>query len=96
VKHIEALLPIRQRIRDLNTKAYYLLVALSFIYRRSPGASALKWAITLTAMAAVLPVQDFVKSNFWLECFRALKVIALAAALGFTIFWIWTAPATLE
>lgn len=94
MKEMESPLPIRERIKDLNTKAYYLLVALSFLYRRSPGVNSLKWAITLTALAAVLPIQDFVKARFWLECFRALKVIALAAALVFTIFWIWTAPAT--
>src|SRR5215469_18274115 len=36
------LLPIRERIKDLNTKAYYLLVALSFIYRSNSGALSLK------------------------------------------------------
>ena len=88
------LLPIRERIKDLNTKAYYLLVALSFIYRTSSESHSLKWAFALTAIAAVFPVQDYVKSAFWLECFRALKVIFLTAALAFTVFWIWTAPAT--
>jgi hypothetical protein len=88
------LLPIRERIKDLNTKAYYLLVALSFIYRTSSGSHSLKSAFALTAIAAVLPVQDYVESAFWLECFRAVKVIFLAAALVFTVFWIWTAPAT--
>jgi hypothetical protein len=83
--------PIRERIKDLNTKAYYLLVALSFIYRTNTGAYSLKWAITLTATAAVFPVQDYVDSTFWLECFRFVKVIFLMAALAFTIFWIWTA-----
>ena len=88
------LLPIRECIKDLNTKAYYLLVALSFIYRTSSGSHSLKWAFGLTAIAAVLPVQDYVKSAFWLECFRAFKVIFLALALAFTVFWIWTAPST--
>jgi hypothetical protein len=92
----EVLLPIRERIKDLNTKAYYLLVALSFIYRTSSGAHSLKWALTLTALAAVLPVQDYVKSRFWLECFRALKLVALTIALVCAIFWIWTTPATLN
>jgi len=88
------LIPIRERIKDLNTKAYYLLVALSFIYRTSSGAHSLKWAFTLTAISAVFPVQDYVKSAFWLGCFRALKVVFLTAALVFTVFWIWTVPAT--
>ena len=87
-------IPIRERIKDLNTKAYYLLVALSFIYRTSSGAHSLKWAFTLTAISAVLPVQDYVKSVFLLECFRTLKVVFLTAALVFTVFWIWTVPAT--
>ncbi|MGB8885473.1 MAG: hypothetical protein WCC87_02055 [Candidatus Korobacteraceae bacterium] len=86
--------PIRERIKDLNIKAYYLLVALSFIYRTSSGSHSLKWAFALTAVAAVFPVQDYVESAFWLECFRAVKVIFLAAALVFTVFWIWTASAT--
>jgi uncharacterized membrane-anchored protein len=94
VKDVESPLPIRERIRDLNTKAYYLLVALGFIYRRSPGENTLKWAFTLTALVAVLPIQDFLKSRFGLECFRASKVLFLTAALVFTIFWIWTAPGT--
>ena len=88
------LLPIRERIRDLNTKAYYLLVALSFVYRTNSESRSLKSAFTLTALAAVLPVQDYVKSAPWLERFRALKVIFLAVALVLTVFWIWNAGAT--
>jgi|SRR5579863_3513758 len=87
---------IRGRLKDLNTKAYYLLVALSFIYRTSSGSSLLKWAFTLTAVVAVLPVQDYVPSAF-LSCIRLLKVIGLLAALICALFWIWTAagsPAT--
>lgn len=38
------LLPIRERIKDLNTKAYYLLVALSFVYRTDSGSRLLKSA----------------------------------------------------
>lgn len=90
----ESLPPIRERIKDLNTKAYYLLVALSFVYRTSAASHLLKWALTLTALAAVLPVQDYVKGTFWLEFFRAAKVIALAFALILMLCWIWTAAAT--
>jgi len=56
------LLPIRERIKDLNTKAYYLLVALCFVYRTDSGSRLLKSAFTLTAIAAVLPVQDYIES----------------------------------
>jgi hypothetical protein len=73
MKDIESPLPIREYIKDLNTKAYYLLVALGFLYRRSPGIDSLKWASTLTALVAVLPIQDFLKSRFALEGSRALK-----------------------
>jgi hypothetical protein len=38
------------------------------------------------AFSAVLPVQDYIKSAFWLECIRVSKVVCLAAALAFTIF----------
>jgi len=85
------LLPIRERIKDLNTKAYYLLVALSFVYGTNSGSRSLKAAFTLTAIAAVLPVQDYIKSPPWLERFRALKVIFLVVALVLTVFWIWEA-----
>src|SRR5215471_7848921 len=67
------LLPIRERIKDLNTKAYYLLVALSFVYRTDSGSHLLKSVFTLTAIAAVLPIQDYIKSASWLEGFRAPK-----------------------
>ena len=88
------LLPIRERIKDLNTKAYYLLVALSFVYRTASGSRSLKSAFTLTAIAAVLPVQDYIESAPWLERFRALKVIFLGVALVLTVFWIWEAGTT--
>ena len=88
------LLPIRERIRDLNTKAYYLLVALSFIYRMNSQAYSIKIAFTLTAVSAVLPVQDWVKSTFWLEVFRIAKVIGLTVALVCAIYWTWAVPAT--
>jgi hypothetical protein len=86
--------PIRERLKDLNTKAYYLLVALSFVYRTSSRSSSLKWAFVLTAFVAVLPVQDYVKSVRTLKCLQFAKVILLWAAFVFTIIWIWTAAPT--
>jgi hypothetical protein len=82
---------LRDRLKDLNTKAYYLLVALSFIYRTSSASVSLKSAFTLTAIVAVLPLQDYVKSDFWLKCFQVLKIVCLTAALFCTLFWIWKA-----
>jgi hypothetical protein len=90
------LLPIRERIKDLNTKAYYLLVALSFVYRTDSGSRLLKSAFTLTAITAVLPVQDYIESVPWLERFRALKVIFLGVALLLTVFWIWEVDSPLD
>lgn len=84
--------PVRDRLRDLNTKAYYLLVALSFIYSKKPTSS-LKWAFTLTALVAVLPLQDFAD---WFNCprtfggFRVFKVVCLLAALVFALVWVWS------
>lgn len=84
--------PIRDRLTQLNTKAYYLLVALSFLYRPEP-VLAYKLAITFTAVVAVLPVQDyFYTSGLWLGRLRVLKVILLTAALFCTIWWIWHIP----
>ena len=83
--------PLRERVKDLNTKAYYLLVALSFLYRTSSESRPLKWALTLVAISAVLPVLDYVKSTRLLEVIRALKVIVMTAALVLTLCWIWTA-----
>jgi len=90
------LLPIRERIKDLNTKAYYLLVALSFVYRTDSGSRLLKSAFTLTAITAVLPVQDYIESVPWLERFRALKVVFLGVALLLTVFWIWEVGTTVH
>ena len=84
-------IPIRERIKDLNTKAYYLLVALSFMYGSSQGSRLLKCAITLTALSAVLPVQDYLNSKLSLEIMRALKVFGLLLALICTLWWVWTA-----
>jgi len=86
--------PIRERIRDLNTKSYYLLVALSFVYRAGSESHLLKWALTLTAAAAVLPVLDYVKSRISLEVIRTSKVICMVLSLIFLICWIWAAPET--
>jgi hypothetical protein len=83
--------PLRERIKDLNTKAYYLLVALSFIYRTSSESHLLKWALTLVAISAVFPVLDYVKSTCLLEIIRALKMIVMIVALVLTLCWIWTA-----
>lgn len=83
---------LRDRLRDLNTKAYYLLVALSFLYRsgQSGNASALlKWAFTLTGIVAVLPVQDYVKSEHKLKGIQFGKIVFLAAALVLTLLWVW-------
>ena len=82
-------LPVRERIKDLNTKAYYLLVALSFVYRYSQGAIPVKVAISLTVLSAILPVQDYVTSARVLEWMRSAKVVLLTAALVCTLIWIW-------
>jgi hypothetical protein len=79
---------IRTRLTELNTKAYYLLVALSFVYKTNPARS-LKVAFTLTALVAVFPVQDLLKSGLALQIARWSKAVLLAAALVFTVYWIW-------
>ena len=94
MSNIEPLPPIRERIRELNTKSYYLLAALSFVYRVGSESYLLKWALTLAAAAAVLPVLDYVQSRTSLEVIRASKVICMVLALVFLICWIWTAPTT--
>lgn len=81
---------IRERIKDLNTKAYYLLVALSFIYITNSKSRSLKVALTLTALVAVLPLQDYIKSTLLLRILQAFKVLALVVALGFALRSIWT------
>jgi hypothetical protein len=83
--------PLRQRLTQLNTKAYYLLVALSFLYRPNP-ALFFKLALSLTAFVAVLPVQDyFFNSERWLTGMRVVKVVLLTAALFCSLLWIWDA-----
>jgi len=79
---------LEKRLADLNTKAYYLLVALSFVYRSNPTLS-LKLALTLTAFAAVLPLQDFFESK--LNRIRWFKVVCMILALGCTFWWVWFA-----
>jgi len=85
----------RDRLRDLNTKAYYLLVALSFLYVRRGSAATifLKLALTLTALVAVAPVQDFTNSDPWLWRMRVGKIVCLWLALVFALLWVW-APAS--
>ena len=81
---------IRDRLRDLNNKAYYLLVALSFLYNRSnPPSWLLKLALSLTAVVAVMPVQDWITSDRKLEFIRRWKVAFLFAALILAICWMW-------
>lgn len=88
--------PIRDRLRDLNTKAYYLLVALSFIYTRTNATFALKCALTLTGFVAVLPVEDWITSRRKLEGIRVGKVTCLVLALISALVWVWSeAPSVL-
>jgi hypothetical protein len=56
------------------------LVALSFLFTKGPVGASLKVALTLTAAVAVL-----------LGCIRFFKVACLASALGFALYWLWTA-----
>jgi hypothetical protein len=80
--------PTRKRIEILNTKAYYLLVALSFLFVRGHVDTSLKVALTLTAAVAVLPVLDYAPEQA-LGYIRFFKVACLVAALGFTLYWLW-------
>lgn len=80
---------IRKRLGDLDTKGYYLLVALSFIYRSGSTSSLLKAAFSLTALAVIPPVQDFTESAFWLKRIRDAKIALLVGALGCALIWIW-------
>jgi hypothetical protein len=68
-------------------------VALSFVYSKNPTRS-LKWALTLTALVAVLPVQDWFKSELALNIIRGLKVALLTAAMIFTLVWVWSSTTT--
>lgn len=84
---------IRKRLAELNTKAYYLLVALSFLYSRNATLS-LKLALTFTAIVAVLPVQDFLKTYLALNIARWSKVGLLALALGCALWWVGSEAAS--
>jgi hypothetical protein len=90
---------LKRRLKELNEKAYYLLVALSFLYGKtsqSTSTTSLKWAITLTALVAVTPVQDYVPNESCLGCIRFVKVAVLIAALVLTIVWVWTTGAATQ
>jgi hypothetical protein len=89
----------KQRLGELNTKSYYLLIALSFLLvlgRDKDG----KWlhppfpmqlALTSAALAAVAPLQDFFPTvKWWLGAVRWFKVGALILALLCTLYWVWT------
>lgn len=81
---------IRGRLKELNNKAYYLLIALSLIYRSTTeGTWMLKLALTFTAIVAVLPVQDYVNSACVLQGIRFFKVAFLIASLVFMLVWLW-------
>lgn len=82
-------LDIRERLRDLNTKGYYLLVALGFIYRPGNHIVLLKWAIILTAIVSVFPIQDYIKSEEWLSRIRDFKILGLITALVLITQWLW-------
>ena len=91
---------IRERLRELNTKSYYLLVALSFLLVLGRDPKSGNWlhspfpiqlALTSTALAAVAPLQDFFSTvKWWLGAARWFKVVALCFALACTLYWVWT------
>jgi len=81
---------LRARLETINTKAYYLLVALTFLYYKT-GASAarsLKVALILTTFFAATPVQDYVMSCSVLKFIQALKVTCLWFAFLATTWWV--------
>jgi hypothetical protein len=80
---------IRHRLKDLNTKACYLLVALSFVYGKN-ATLFLELALILTAVVAVLPVQDYFRSERWLNRIHWSKVALLTAAFLCTLGWVLT------
>ena len=83
---------IRKRLGELNTKAYYLLVALSFLFAKNVMLSLkfpfLPLAIGLTAFVAVVPLQDYFESERALSRIRWLKVVLLSAAFLSTLLWL--------
>jgi hypothetical protein len=80
---------IRDRLGDLDTKGYYLLVALSFIYRSGSTSFLLKLAFSLTAAAVIPPIQDATESAFWLKRIRDTKIALLMGGLACALVWIW-------
>jgi uncharacterized membrane protein YjfL (UPF0719 family) len=91
---------LKERLVELNQKAYYLLVALSFLFVLGGKSNNSNWqqfslpikvALSFTLFAAVIPLQDFVpKENSFLQLVRWFKVVMLIIALAFTLFWLWT------
>jgi hypothetical protein len=91
---------LKERLTELNQKAYYLLVALSFLFvlggKPNNGnwqhdSLPIKLALTFTTLAAVIPLQDFIpKENTCLQLVRWFKVVMLIIASAFTLFWLWT------
>lgn len=91
---------LKERLAELNQKAYYLLVALSFLFVLGGKPNGGNWqhdslpikvALTLTTLAAVVPLQDFVpKEDASLQLVRWFKVVMLIIASAFTLFWLWT------
>lgn len=80
---------VKARLMALNTKGYYLLVALTFLYTKSETpAFSLKAAVVLTITAAVPPLQDFWADSYaWLNAVRCFKAIFLWLAFFSTLFW---------
>lgn len=91
---------LKERLAELNQKAYYLLVALSFLFVLGGNSKDGNWqhdslpikvALTFTTFAAVIPLQDFLpKEKAWLQLVRWFKVVMLIIASAFTLFWLWT------
>jgi hypothetical protein len=90
---------LKERLAELNTKAYYLLVALSFLLvlgRSSNNADwqhpplPIKLALTFATLAAVIPLQDFFHpTEKSLTAIRKFKVATLLLAFVFTLYWVW-------
>lgn len=90
---------LKERLKELNKKAYYLLVALSFLFVLGKSNNGnwqhdslpIKVALTFTTFAAVIPLQDFVsKENTCLQLVRWFKAVMLIIASAFTLYWLWT------
>jgi hypothetical protein len=69
---------LEERIRDLNTKDYYLLVVLSFLYtdlKNTPGHLAVIAIVLL--VIAIMPMQDYPWAQRHLNTLRWFKVAIL-------------------